>query len=155
MSAYRKGYSKNHVLIRLIEYWKTTLDKNLFTGAVLTDLSQLFDCIPHDLLIAKLHAYGLSFDAVTFLNPYLKDRKQNFGINNIFRAFQNILSGAPQSSILGPIVFSIVPSDLFLCIKKSDLHNFTDDNTITTTYNTLTELLKILEQDSESAVSWF
>ena len=155
MSAYRKGYSKNHVLIRLIEYWKTTLDKNLFTGAVLTDLSQVFDCIPHDLLIAKLHAYGLSFDAVTFLNPYLKDRKQNVGINNIFRAFQNILSGAPQSSILGPIVFSIVPSDLFLCIKKSDLHNFTDDNTITTTYNTLTELLKILEQDSESAVSWF
>ena len=55
-SAYRKGYSTNHVLIRLIENWKTTLAKNLFTEAVLMDLSKAFDCIPHDLLIAKLHA---------------------------------------------------------------------------------------------------
>ena len=75
LSTYRKGYSTNHVLIRLVENWRTKLDKNLFTGAVLMDLSKAFDCIPHDLLIAKLHAYGLSFDMVTFLNSYLKDRK--------------------------------------------------------------------------------
>ena len=56
ISAYRKGYSTNHVLIRLIENCKTTLDKNLFTGAVFMDLSKAFDCIPHNLLIAKLHA---------------------------------------------------------------------------------------------------
>ena len=55
ISAYRKGYSTNHVLIRLIENWKTTLAKNLFTEAVLMDLSKAFDCIPHDLLIAKRH----------------------------------------------------------------------------------------------------
>ena len=56
ISAYRKGYSTNHVLIRLIENCKTTLDKNLFTGAVFMDLSKAFDCIPPNLLIAKLHA---------------------------------------------------------------------------------------------------
>ena len=70
ISAYRKGYSTNHVLIKLIEKQKTSLDKNLFNGAVLMDLSKAFDCIPHDLLIAKLHAYGLSFDTATFLNSY-------------------------------------------------------------------------------------
>ena len=64
ISAYRKGYSTNHGLIRLIENCKTTLD--LFAGTVLMDLSKAFDCIPHDLLIAKRHAYGLSFDTVTF-----------------------------------------------------------------------------------------
>ena len=155
ISAYRKGYSTNQVLIRLIEDWKTSLDKNLFTGAVLMDLSKAFDFIPHNLLISKLHAYGLSFDTVTFLNSYLKDRKQNIRINNIFSAFQNILSGVPQGSILGPILFNIFLNDLFLCIKKSDLHNFADDNTITAICNTLTELLKTLEQDPESAVSCF
>ena len=56
LSAYRKGYSTNHVLLRLIENWKAALDSYLFTGAVLLDLSSAFDCIPHDLLIAKLHA---------------------------------------------------------------------------------------------------
>ena len=102
------------------------------------DLSKAFDFIPLDLLISKLHAYGLSFDTVTFLKSYLKDRKQNSRINNIFSAFQNILSGVPQGSILGPILFNIFLNDLFLCNKKSDLHNFANDNTITATCNTLT-----------------
>ena len=119
------------------------------------DLSKAFDCIPHDLLIAKLHAYGLSFDTVTFLNLYLIDRKQNVRINNIFSAFQNILSGVPQSSILGPFLFNIFLNDLFLWIKKSDLHNCTNDNTITATCNTLTGLWKTLEKESESAVGRF
>ena len=73
ISAYRKGYSTNHVLLRLIENWKAALDSNLFTGAVLMDLSKAFDCIPHDLLIAKLHAYGFSFETLTFLNSYLRN----------------------------------------------------------------------------------
>ena len=68
------------------------------------DLSKAFDCVPHDLLIAKLHAYGLSFDTATFLNSYLKDGKQNVRINNIFSVFQNIFSGVPKGSILGPIL---------------------------------------------------
>ena len=68
ISAYRKGYSTNHVLLRLIENWKVALDRNLFTRAVLMDLSKTFDCISHDLLIAKLHAYGFIFEALAFLN---------------------------------------------------------------------------------------
>ena len=58
----------NYVLIRLIENWRQALDNNLFTSAVLMDLSKTFDCISHDLIIAKLHAYGLDFGAVTFLH---------------------------------------------------------------------------------------
>ena len=76
------------------------------------DLSKVFDCIPHDLLIAKLHAYGLDFDTVTFLHNYFKHRKQSMTINNISSFFfRTILPVVPQGSILGPILFNILIND--------------------------------------------
>ena len=76
MAAYRKKYSANHVLIRLIEDRKKALDEKVLVGTVFMDFSKTFDCIPHDLLIAKLHAYGYCLKTVTFIYSYLKHRKQ-------------------------------------------------------------------------------
>ena len=148
----RKGHSINHVLLRIIENWKAALDSYFFTGPVLMDLSKAFDCIPHDLLIAKLHAYGFGFETLNFLNSYLRNRKQCVKINNICSNFLKILSGVPQGSILGPILFNIFLNDLFLCLKKTDLHNFADDNTITAVSDQLADLIKILEAEGELAV---
>ena len=66
ISAYHKSYSTSHVLIRLLENWKKSLDEKKFVGAVLMDLSKAFDSIPYNLLIAKMHVYGFSMNAVTF-----------------------------------------------------------------------------------------
>ena len=62
----RKSYSTNHVLIRVTENWKKSLYEKKFVGAVLMDLSKAFDSIPHDLLIAKIYAYGFSINAMPF-----------------------------------------------------------------------------------------
>ena len=66
ISAYRKSHNSNHVLIGLIENWKKWLDEKKLVGAVLMDLLKAFNCIPHDLLIAKMYTYGFPIDAVTF-----------------------------------------------------------------------------------------
>ena len=58
ISAYRKRFSTQHVLLRLLEEWRHKLDKNYVVGAILMVLSKAFDCIPHELLIAKMSAYG-------------------------------------------------------------------------------------------------
>ena len=145
ISVYRKGYSTNHVLLRLIENWKAALDSNLFPGAVLLDLPKVFDCIPHDLLTAKLHAHGFSFETLTVLSSYLRDRKECVKINNICNVFLKISSGVPQGSKLCPILFNIFLNDLFLCLKKTDLHNFADDNNIKAVSDLLADLIKILE----------
>ena len=94
------------------------------------DLSKAFDSIPHDLLIAKLHAHGFSIDAVTFFYSYLKRRNQNVKINNTHSVFQVPLSGVPQGSILVPLLFNIFINDFYLWITKTDLPNFADENAI-------------------------
>ena len=154
ISAYRKHYSSNHVLIRLIEKWKKQMDDKMFVGAVLMDLSKAFDCVPHDLLIAKLHAYGFEMNTLILFYSYLKNRKQCVKINNVFSSFMVLVSGVPQGSILGPILFNIFINDLVYFIK-SDLGNFADDNSISDAAKTIPDLINILENESSNAIEWF
>ena len=78
---FRKGFSAQHCLIAMIEKWRQSLDFGGQAAAVLTDLSKAFDCIDHELLIAKLNAYGFDNSSLTFIYSYLSERKQRTKIN--------------------------------------------------------------------------
>ena len=91
VSAYRKNYSKQHVITRLVEEWREHLGENFVVGAVLTDLSKVFDCIAQDLLIAKLAAYGFSDTALRYVYSYLSNRKQCVPIKNTYSNYQKII----------------------------------------------------------------
>ena len=88
------------MILRLIEEWKKKLDKGFFAGAVLMDLSKAFDCIPHDLLIAKLNAHNFDRKSLVLFYSYLKRRKQCSNLNSIQSTFKILLSGVPQGSTL-------------------------------------------------------
>ena len=118
------------MLIGLVEEWKKHLDNNEVDGGVLIDLSKAFDCIPHHLLIAKLSAYRVDKIALKYIYSYLKKREQCVRINNIYCGFEEIISGVPQGSIVGPILFNAFLNDFFHDIENASVHSFADDNTL-------------------------
>ena len=113
------------------------------------DMSNAFDCVPHDLFIAKLHAYGFETSALKFILSYLSNRHQFTRINGIDSLYELIVS---QGSILGPIIFNIFSNDLFLFIKQANIHNYVDDTTLTTFSISIPNLIKTLENEAKSAL---
>ena len=91
----------------MLEKWKLSTDNTDFAGGVLMDLSKAFDTINHQLLLAKLHAYGFSQQALAIICSYLSNRKQRIKINNVFSSWKDLILGVPQGSVLRLLLFNI------------------------------------------------
>ena len=96
----------------------------------LTDLFKAaFDCLLHDLLIAKLHAYGFDTFSLKLIHSYLTNRYQRVKINNSFSEYHLIKYSVLQGSILGPILLNIFLCDLFFSVDDIDISFYADNNT--------------------------
>ena len=114
----------------MLEMWKNTLHKGGYVSPIFMDLSKAFDTLNHNLIIAKLGAYGFERDSLSFMKSYLKDRPPRFRVNNNFSSWEKIIAGLPQGSVLGPLIFNIFINDLFAFASSSNLSNYADDNTL-------------------------
>ena len=148
LCGYRKGFSTQHALILLLEKWRSILDKKGYAGAVLMDLSKAFDCLNHELLLAKLHAYGFSMNSLRLIKSYLENRWQRTKINTSFSSWYELLKGVPQGSVLGPLLFNIYINDLFWINEETDVCNFADDTTLYACDMNLDTVLNKLEHDA-------
>ena len=132
----------------MIDRWKKPVDSNKVFGAVLTDLSKAFDCICHDLLVAKLHAYGLSLPALNMIQDHLLNRKQRTKIGSSYSLWENIIFGVPHKSILGLLLFNIFLCDLFLEHENFCYVNYADDTTPYIVANNTAEVLQKLTKEA-------
>ena len=155
LSAYTAGYSCQHVILQLTEFWRQSLDKGNCVGTVAMDLSKDFDSMPHGLLIAKLSAYGVSKQACNFIIKYLGNRRQRTKVMGKCSEWVTINRGVPLGSVLGPLLFNIFVNDLFYNDIDSLICNYADDNHIVNENNCIDTLKNSLEKDAHRAISWF
>ena len=152
---FRKGFSTQHCLLFMLEKWKRAVDNGKVFGILLTDLSKAFDCLSHELLLAKLHAYSFNISALRLIYSYLANRKQRTKINSSYSSWEEILFGVPQESILGPLLFKIFLCDMFFALSQTDFASYADDNTPYVEANNIDEDIAILENDSIQLFKWF
>ena len=117
------------------------------------DLWKAFDCFPHNLLVAKLEAFGLDTKTLKLMLSYLSGHIQCVKMRKNFSLLKLILSDIPQESILEPILFNIFMNNIFFLLG-SDLHNFADDNTVTAVAETIRDLINSPDVETRNAIEW-
>ena len=110
-------------------------------GRLLTDQLKTFVYLSHDLLIAKLNAYGFSVAALRLVLDYLSNRKQRTKINSDFSSWEEVLFGVPQGSILGALLFKIFLCDLFFIMNETDFASYADNNTSYVAANNIEDVM--------------
>ena len=112
----------------ILQKWKLAIDNKRNFVALLTDLSKVFDCLSHDLLLAKSNAYGFSLSALRVVQSYLSNRRKRTKINSEFSICEEIFLGVPQGSIMEPFLFNIFLCDLLFIMNDVEFTNSADEN---------------------------
>ena len=137
---------KNSLTLKIVS-------KSQKCGILLTDLSKAFDCLLHDLLIAKLEAYGFDYLSLKLIYSYLTYRKQRVRVGSEYSEWKEIEYGVPQGSIIGPELYNYNSNDLFLFMSLAII-NYADDNTPFSSAPSIPSVIDNLEEDSKILLNW-
>lgn len=153
-SGFRKGHSCQTALTQIIDEWITAIDQGNIVCTVFLDLTKAFDLVNHNILLDKMKKYRCSDNAVTWFTSYLSNRTQQVGVSGKLSEPLEIVSGVPQGSVLGPLLFILYINDLPLCVNACTTDMFADDTTVSTSCSSPESLASKINEDLVNIASW-
>lgn len=153
-SGFRKNHSCHTALIRLVDSWLKDIDSGKYIGSVFLDLRKAFDLVDHQILLHKLKLYHFSEKTINLFKSYLTNRKQLVKIDNTESQMKTILSGVPQGSILGPLLFIIYINDIAFTCGDSNIDLYADDTTLHESGYNINEIQMKLQITLNKIIKW-
>ena len=156
-SGFRKSFSTETALIRLLDQLLFDLDENRVSALVFVDYRKAFDLIDHSILIKKLYSYGIRGQFLELFESYFSDRSQRVNVGGVKSAIRHIDYGVPQGSILGPLLFTVFTNDLPGQIERSVVDMYADDTTLSHAHdysNAPQSIVVELQKDITSLTNW-
>ena len=151
---FRKQYSTNHALLSIVEQIRSSLDNKMFACGIFIDLEKAFDTVNHEILLSKLHHYGIRGVSNKWFQSYLHNRYQKVTINGESSLRLPINCGVPQGSILGPLLFLIYINDMHHAMEFSTTYHFADDTNLLYACKSFKSLRKRLNSDLALLYDW-
>ena len=147
-------HSTEHAILDIVNTIQSNMAKKLFSCGVFIDLKKAFDTVDHEMLLQKLHYYGFRGIINDWFRSYLNDRTQTTQIGNNISKKATIMSGVPQGSVLGPLLFLLYINDIENCSKKFKFYLFADDTNLLYLGKTQKSLEKIVHEELCHLYDW-
>ena len=148
------GKSVELQLLACLNKWTSAINDNKYIDIVYFDFKKSFDKVSHIKLLIKLKDIGIAGNILKWIECFLTNRKQSVKINHSYSKFKNVLSGVPQGSVIGPLLFIIFINDITnIFSDKIKIDLFADDTKIHLQSNNLSDR-KLMQLAINSFLSW-
>ena len=153
---FRRGYSTKHSLVNLMDQITKSVDNRQVTLGIFLDFAKAFDTINHDILLQKMHHYGIRGIPLKWFKDYLMNRTQFVLYDGSVSKKQGISCGVPQGSVLGPTLFLIYINDLPRCSSYFSFRLFADDSNLFHTFDSGIHNIDLKESNDNlsNVVQW-
>ena len=152
---FRPKHSTTLAVLELVDTIYQNLDKKYYVAGIYLDLKKAFDTVDHDILLNKLHIYGIRGKIWEWFKSYLKNRQQYLVVNECISSCREIQYGVPQGSVLGPVLFSLYVNDINYAVRGETLKLYADDTNLFLYDSSIDSLCMRANLSLESLYQWF